>query len=269
MLYLKDNFLIFEDDVSKFEINKIENEELFQISESIIGWKLLPNDFYEGIQKGLFGTNNQINYDYPFINTLFFKNEKVLSMDNMRISEYKFDSMIEDSFNLSSNISILLLKIKDIKWYKVIENKVFFKTSDNFIICCLFNEIKYPPEYNNFLNFDKDIIQINFGKHILESIDLCSILNNDLQENDQKVKIDVCKSYLICSSQTDKGRISYTVNLQKQYEEEFSFVINPIFLNQVIRDKSFKIFYDNVDNRIYFQDKKYKFVTMTIEEDNE
>ncbi len=255
----------FEAENTEFHLNTVQSDSKIEMVD-IKEWEDLPEDFYEATQYGLYATSmNEVNQTHEYINILFYKGNSLFSTDNKKISEYRFKTKLKHAFSISNNLADILLKIPNITKYALVDDHLYFKTDNDLIIQCLNKQLEIP-EYSKFLEIPKENIDISFHHSILESLDICSIINNDFHDNDKKVYVYIKENQLTCYSKSEIGKVEYRSKLGVKYKNEILFIINPILLRDVLKDKSFNIYYSNELERIFFRNETYSFVTMTIEE---
>jgi hypothetical protein len=264
-LNIKNNFFILKSKKNKLEIKILESTFDIKIREPK-KWSKVSSDFILGLKMISLSISEDINFTHDYINILHFKKDQIISTDNKRIGKYKLESSFDTTFCLSHYIGDLLLKIGNIKEYYLKEQFIFFKTENNIILKCILNSSKIP-DFENFLSIPKKNIKIEFNKEICKAFDLCNIFNSDLHSNDKKVYLNIKDDKLICYTETNLGKVESKIDLNKEYKKEILFIIHPDFLLDLIKKEKFIFYYSEELGRIYYQDEKYNFVTMTIEEE--
>ena len=258
--------IIYENDILTLKDKKTELilktfvniKDILELKE-VIDWKELPDDFFKGLRYSMYSSTNEIYIGRDFIGYILFKDNKIFSTNNRKLSEYTFDNVIGD-FSIYNNIILILLKIPDIINYCLLEDKIIFKTKDNLIIYCETKNIDFP-KYEDILALRKENIEIDFLDCLIESLDFCEILNQDLEYDDKKINFEINKNKLLVYTETIEGKIKYEYDLKKEYEQNINFYLNPNLIKEIIQQKDFKCYYD-LQEKIYFMNDKYRFVCM-------
>jgi hypothetical protein len=262
----KDNKLIIKENNTELQLlNVSDNNELFKIQQ-VEKWNDLPDNFYEGLKFSLFSTTSELNFTHPYINYIIFDDNKLFSTNNLKLSQYKLSQKV-GKFCIYNSLVIVLLEIPDIKQFSILENQIVFKTENNLLIYCSSKNMEFP-DYESLLTLPKDFIEIDFLNCLNDSISFCDIFNTDLHNNDKNIMIKIEQDNLLCYTQTEQGRIEYKFKLDKKYKEKIIFVLNPILLDEIIKQDDFKCCYD-LNEKIYFYNKSYVFITLVRKIENE
>jgi DNA polymerase III sliding clamp (beta) subunit (PCNA family) len=261
-MQLKDNKLVVTAKKSKLTIKTLENNKKIEIIFNDKKWSKIPNDLHAGIEIIFLSITNEIYNEHEYINVLHFKNNIIMSTDNKKIGKYILSNNLNCEFALSYYASNILLKIGNLKKFKLMDNQIIFENEQGYNIICLTKKCNIP-DFEQFLSIPKNSIQIKFDKEICDAIILCDIFNNDLEMDNKKLFLNIKNNILNCYTETGIGKVENIFELKKSYEE-ILFIIHPDFLLDLIQKNKLEFFYNSELNRIYYQDNKYQFVTKTI-----
>lgn len=253
----ENNILKLKDKKAELMLKSLVNiKDVIELKE-YEDFKELPNDFYRGLEYSLYSSTNDLYARYNFLGYILFNENKIFSTNNKKLGEYTFDDDI-GTFTIYSSIAATLLKIPDIISFKLLENKIIFKTNDNTLIYCEIKKIKFP-DYEGIIQLPKEVIEIDFIDCLIEGIDFCEILNQNIDTSDKIVNFKIIKNKLTIFTETLEGKIKYNYKLNREYENDISFVLEVYLIKEIIKQKDFKCYF-NLNDNLYFVNDKYRFV---------
>ena len=235
------------------EKNIIDNIHQLSISE-VKKWTVLPKDFIQGLSLCVFSTAKNIMEGA--ISCIHINNNTISSTDNYRISQFIMkDKMIGVNILLSLYSVLTLIKIPIIK-YAVNDSWIQFKTEDGVIISIRRVQDTFP-NINDFLIVKG--ISVDLPKELQSVLKLVKIIMDDFSNIiEQKIKLVLKTNKLICYGEGSNGWIKQDIPCVYS-GEEISFLINPVFLNQILDKITFVVI---GENHALFSSNNFKHVML-------
>ena len=197
-------------------------------------WKPMSKDFLDGANLCLLSaTTDETQGPYTCIKV---HGSKIITADGIgnKTSTFLMETEMDPFLIKKSAADALNKSGLDVKQYCVTENWVFFQTEEGVV----FSTKIWGGE---FLDWDKvfDDIQgqrVKIPDELPKAINLASLVTKD-EAMDKAVDIRLKDDLLICSAQTEKGKI--VVKREVKYDKDIiDFAINPLFLQELLTGKS-------------------------------
>lgn len=213
-------------------------------------WKSLPEDFSEGIFLCMFSAARDMSTG-P-LTGVHVEGESIFSSDDLRISNYKMSSKIDDELLIPVKSIIELVKFK-INKYIVTKSWVHFKTKDEVTFSSRILKDKFP-DATKF--FETEGTAVRFPKEMQSVIKVVSVLAEGDIDIDRKIQVSVGNGVITCRGEREIGWIERDIET-KYKGRAITFNINPLFLHQVL-DKSAKMTVG--ENKALFETEKFRHV---------
>lgn len=210
-------------------------------------FKILPKKFNEAISFCIFSTAND-PMKFPLI-CINVGNDKIVSCDNYRITEYFLDKEIKDDFLLPLNVAIYLQNY-DVNKYLVEDEWTHFKNKHGIIFSFRNVEGDYP-ETSHLFEIEGNIF--TFPKSLIESIEQAEIMGDE----EDNIIISINKDEMVCMGRNDMGWIKIKEKIDYKLEP-IEFKINSIFLKQILLKNN-----ENVtigETSLLFENDRFKHV---------
>ena len=259
-LDLTDDLLIFQAGKSKAGFKLINAE--FPVDTSIFEQQLfydLPEDFQTAIKfAAMSASDDLIN---PILNCVSIKSDGTVSgTDNFRLSNWKLDTdeLPFDDLLIPADSVLKILSIQPTS-FMVDTDWIHFKNEDNIIASCRLVHDKFP-------DVSKVISKLGTGTLVTFPDDISAILSraaifSDNEKNNQSVTITRKGKYVVVDSETSiKGFFKERV-LMETDSDDFSFIINPSFLSDILK-KSKECILESNKNIISFRGDNWVYIAM-------
>lgn len=217
-------------------MDKEVSDRIETISKSLknVKWKTLPENFSKSISLCYFTASKQ---ESDGTLTCVYVNEKnCVSSDNNRISHAVLTSDIDEMFIKASEVKNLI-DTNPIE-YAITKAWLHFKNKDGCIFSIRKQDGKYP-DFFQFFDFKGQIIEL--PKEVMEGIDLNSIF---VDETNPSVNCKITNGFLFISTKSIAGRITHKSKINHNGNDVL-FVINPLFLKEMIKYSSSVIIGDD------------------------
>ena len=219
-----------------------------------IKWKKLPLDFMEGVGLCIFSAGRDMVK--PINTCLYINKNTISSTDNLRLSQFKMKTEIEDTFLLSVFSAIELVKFKIIK-YCVQEKWIFFKTDDNVIFCSRKMEGSFF-KLDHVLNVEGKKFVLN--KDIIKIIKVGSLFSDGAFNYDKYMDVEIKDNKIKCSSTLSSASVMGVMNIESDVSDmDIKFRINPDFFKTIL-EKINDVIYSDGGTSILFWNENFKHV---------
>jgi DNA polymerase III sliding clamp (beta) subunit (PCNA family) len=185
---------------------------------------------------------------------------KIISCDGVRMTQYEMENNIEQQFLMSVNI------VKDLISYEprmiCIDNEwVHFKCKGNVIFSfrCVNGEY---PDVSNLLGVEGHIV--TFSNEFIGIINRVSIIHDKSFENDNTIDISINENKIICKGEGSSGWVEEIDDIEYSGEGIY-FKVQPNFLKEVLSINN------NVvigENKLLFEGEKFKHILALMIEEN-
>ena len=259
-LDLTDDLLIFQAGKSKAGFKLINAE--FPVDTSIFEQQLfydLPEDFQTAIKFAAMSASDDLTN--PILNCVSIKSDGTVSgTDNFRLSNWKLDTeeLPFDDLLIPADSVLKILSIQPTS-FMVDTDWIHFKNEDNIIASCRLVNDTFP-------DVSKVISKLGTGTLVTFPDDISAILSraaifSDNEKNNQSVTIMRKGKYVVVDSETSiKGFFKERV-LMETNSDDFSFIINPSFLSDILK-KSKECILESNKNIISFRGDNWVYIAM-------
>lgn len=259
-LDLTDDLLIFQAGKSKAGFKLINAE--FPVDTSIFEQQLfydLPEDFQTAIKFAAMSASDDLTN--PILNCVSIKSDGTVSgTDNFRLSNWKLDTeeLPFDDLLIPADSVLKILSIQPTS-FMVDTDWIHFKNDDNIIASCRLVNDTFP-------DVSKVISKLGTGTLVTFPDDISAILSraaifSDNEKNNQSVTIMRKGKYVVVDSETSiKGFFKERV-LMETNSDDFSFIINPSFLSDILK-KSKECILESNKNIISFRGDNWVYIAM-------
>lgn len=203
-------------------------------------WQLIPENLIEGLKLCLFSTSK--DFTQWTLNNVQITDEWLFATDNVRISKFALaphDAQFAN-FLLPSPAILELIKFdtEPTKTFFVIRDSwVHFQLSNMTIFSSRIVNAKFPDCLPLFDRYTAGT-EIEFPTTLAGSIDLLSLFAEGDFDINRRMTITIENSRLICASERSIGKIKKTIKMDIPKEIKLSFIINPIFLAEILNHAS-------------------------------
>jgi hypothetical protein len=210
---------------------------LFEIIDEMLGakekWSGLPDDFNQAVFLCMFSVAKDVSRGV--MAHLSISGDRVVSSDDLRISEYKIKSSLKKSFLLPLSSVIELAKLS-MTGFVLKDNWVHFNNKEGMVFssCVLLDDFM---QYEDFLKVEGNHLQLPEGlKALVVGVTVFAEGEFDL---DKKVSVVVDKNKIICKGEKESGWIEKRMDFPYK-GKKLEFLVNPLFFSQVL-DKSTEV----------------------------
>ena len=229
-------------------ISKVETLELSSIKKK---FKLLPEDFIDGIKLCLFSTQKGKSGSY--LECINVQSNHIMSSDNYRISYYDLgEDAIKEPFLIDLAEATKLVNFNPIKYY-LADSWIHFSTEEGIIISMRRPSAEYKMGYDS--NFEFDGITFDLPSELRSVVNSLSVLCEAISYLDKSIDIMIDKNKLIVKAQNAVTTVEKTLPFSKKTKSKIEFSINPIFLAQIL-DRATTVIL--AEDRALFKTDKFK-----------
>ncbi len=221
-------------------------------------WKPLPKNFIEGLYLCAFSASKDLATGVRAC--VAIKGETAYSTDGLRASMYVFGSKV-DELLIPAKDALELSKYK-VKEYGISENWVHFRTKDGIIFNCKAMKGDYPYKAVHAL-FEDDEPAVSFPETLKDAVNAVIILAEGDVDINKVINVDVSSGKITCKAEKERGRIEKTVSFDYK-GDDFSFVINPIFFNQILQHATGLNLYE--EKAMFSSDNFWHVVALPVED---
>jgi len=250
------NELVIKSKSTKAKLNLFETkEEIIQtINTRIDKWENLPIDFIEGISLCLFSTSTDMTQG--FLTCLNIIEDKIISSDNLRISQFIMSSEME-SFLLPASSAIELVKF-DVNKYYLSDSWAYFKSDSGAILCSRIMSDEYP-DVEGLLNLTGD--RFKLPKDVQKAIKTASILAEGDFDIDKRIEITVSKDKIKCVGEREIGWVESEKDIS--FDGTIKFGIHPDFFYHVLNKATTAIYNED---KLLFKSGSFKHLVLLYKE---
>ncbi len=247
----------------KAEVACTDSESLRDKIESLkIGagrkWKKLPEGFSEGLKLCSFSVGaNMTNVIFTYINV---DNNKVMSSDEYRVSEYKMKEEIEDNLLLRGTAAIDLVKFDMVKYF-VEKGGIYFKNKE-YVFWVRKDELEREyPDFSSDFKFKGSSLE--FPEDTKDLVDFCSIFSQEDFELKKKITVNISDGkIMVIGEASGVGKGSAVVDIDYN-KKDINFEIHPrLFLEVLNKTMRVKI----GEDRVLFRWKGFRHLLGLVEE---
>lgn len=246
----------------KAQINcNIVSDKIEDVKKKILftGVKsILPTDFREGLDACLFSA--AVDTSKPILNCLYVNGRKIISSDNIRISEYTLKKKVKDNFLIPRKAVKEIVNF-DIKKYWLANNMIHFDTSEGAIVSSILHFGEY---YKTEKFFDIDGKDFIFPKDMKKMLPAVNVMADDafLESNRFKfIEIEIENNRLTCTGRKDIGSVTTEFKVKTKIKNKVSFKIRIEVFRQILE-------YTNKvkigDRKVLFELDNFKHVAALI-----
>jgi len=202
------------------------------IKQSMIGkgfWQTLPSDFSDGLYLCAFSASKDLSSGVK--SCCAIRKDGLYTTDNIRVSTYIMEKEMKELL-LPVRDVISLINYQPIE-YGISENWAHFRSKEGVIFNCKIMKGEYPFDLLNGL-FEDAPVTLEFPTNLRENVEAIISFAEGEEEVNKCISVTVEKGKIVCKAEKERGEIIKTV--ESDYEgEAFTFLINPIFLSQVLK----------------------------------
>jgi hypothetical protein len=238
-MVLKESQLRIESSNGKAGITKIEDSQVWDFIKSlnlhlIKKWGKLPSSFLSGLELCLFSVGK--DFSSGPLSCIFIDGSNLYSSDNLRISYFSMGEEIGGKYLVPGNAISSLIKFPVID-FSVNNSWIHFRTKEKAIFSLRLFEGSFPDckgAFKDFFSIKKGI-KVDLPQDLKELLPSLVIFREDgVTDMDMKASFQFKSGTLTCRSECSSGWIERKVKKIKYTGKDFSFLINPLFLRQII-----------------------------------
>lgn len=208
-----------------------EHNEVLEMIKSINiwdskKWKDVPKDFIDGLKLCIYSASNDVTDEE--LTCINVKGKKVISSDDVRISEYTMKTNARP-FLIPAKQAQILIKYP-IEKYAISDSWIFFKFENDSIFCCRAVNYTYPDISEHF-EFDGETIDLPENMH--DGIEIASVMAEEAAIG-KNIAISIDNNKVTCRGEGTKGWAEKTFKVD--YSKKIEFEINPLFLKQILNE---------------------------------
>lgn len=225
--------------------------------ESKMKWNVLPKDFFDAVLMTVFSASSDMTK--PYLTCLNIKKDRIISSDNLRVSQFIFKEEMKHEFLLPALAAKELVKFKDITQYHLLDSWIYFKNDSGIIFCSRILDNEFPDVSSFFEIAGHKFI---FPDEASSAIGTASVFADGDFDFDKKIKVNITDKKMTCKGEQETGWISEEIDID--VEQNFSFIINPFFFAEVLKHtQRAKI----IDNVILFYSKNFQHLIMLFSDE--
>lgn len=191
------------------------------------GWMDLPGNFSDAIEFCTFSASKDMTK--PVLTCLFIIDNKVYSSDRFRVTRFKLDDNVGESFLLKES-SAKILKSYNPTHYLPKNDWIHFKNKDDVYFSSRVTLGEYPDLDQYFVTRGT---RINLPDDLKSIIDRVQIMTNSDFKQDLNIKIEIIKGKITCKGEGDLGYVKEST--KTSYDgKDITFKIHPIFLKDIL-----------------------------------
>lgn len=219
--------ILVEDDIYKLVAEVQKQREKTK-------WIKIPEKLIEGMSFCMFSAGKDATREY--FTCVAVKGKDIIAGDGSRFGWSQIEESTRKNFMIRATSINEISKFGSFTHFCLSESWVHFKTRDKAVFHVRQNEGDYPIAkckklFEEFKGKEIEL-QESDRESIREAVETASILSDEIPI-DKAVEITFEKNKIICKGKTESGKI--TRRRRIKYEgKSFSFMINPLFLMQVL-----------------------------------
>lgn len=232
-------------------IAKAAISELASIHDICKGfdWKDLPEQVIEGIKLCGFSTSKDLTRGNYYCVAVF--PDRVLSTDDIRLSRYEFNKKLKQTDRWLIPFTYLdLFNKQEYEYYDDKGPRLSFKSKGEMYFSLTKIQGDFLENEEDFFKDPEDLTKFKFPKDVKAYLDLVIGLMEDVLDYDKVIKITATGESIKCIYEGDLLYKERSFDI-KGKKVKFNFLINPVFLKQIlgigsafyIDDENYKIFY--------------------------
>jgi len=236
------------------------NLPLDEIDEMGDNWEEVPKELFSALKLCVFTASRDMSR--PILTCLHCSESKeaVYASDSYRISKANVAG-IKQGFSIPATIINELVKY-NFSHYQVKPNWIHFKGEDGILFSFRTIEGEFPVEAcEENLNVSGE--KIHFPSEMGEVLERSEIFAKRETPLDQEVQINIKGKRLTVSGQGDSGWIKEKMSVSNTVKKEINFVINPIFLQQILKETTACVVGEQL---ILFSSKAFKHAIVLCNE---
>ena len=216
-------------------------------------WQKVPDDFLEGLFFCMFSASKDLSLQE--LTCIFVDKTIMVSSDDIRISQYKMEKGVRDSFLIPAS-SVSEMKNYNFEEYKVGDSWIHFKTKEEAIFSVRRIQGEFNYEWESFFEVEGE--EVIFPKTLKEAIQSTEILAEGDFDIDKEIKVIIENSKIVCRGEGPYGNIEVEEEI-KDSSLTLSFFINPIFFKEILEKSGNVIIGDGV---ALFKSDKFEHVML-------
>jgi len=205
-------------------------EDMFTGKET---WKKLSSDFNEAVFLCMFSISKDVSRGW--MSCLVVDKGKVLSSDDLRISQYNLKTPLDSTFLIPLSSTVELSKLPVIE-FSLNPSWIHFRTKDGVVFSSRLVLVDVPSA-DDYFNVTGDTLTLPDG--LKEAVEGVSIFAEGEFDMDKRIEVFVQDGKVVCRGEKERGWIEKDV-LFKYKGKKLEFLVNPIFFSQIL-SKSTKI----------------------------
>lgn len=232
----------------KDKVEKLVNN----LKKEMKNWIDLPEDFIQGCFLTMFSAAKDLSMGT--LSCLYVKGENIFSSDSIRASWAVVSGEMPEFLIPVKDVQELV-KFSNLTSYCMSDNWVHFKTEDN----VTFSVKKVLGTFKDLTKrFNVEGESLEFPKELKEILKSITFLAEGDVDLNKVISIKIEKNKIICRAEKETGWIEKKLDF-KYKGTPISFLINPIFLSQVL-DKTTSL--TICDHAVLFQAEAFFHIIM-------
>ena len=195
-------------------------------------WKVLPVSFRKGVRLCSFSVSSDLTR--PALTCVAIKGDKIFSADNLRISKFLLESVIDDF--LITGVSASILTKYPVTKYLKDESWIHFKTEDDIIFSCRVI-VDVFPDVGAYFNVEG--LSVVLPKELKDVVTSVSVVTDEEFSIDRIISVSMLKKEKIitCSGKGSRGSFERVCALEGRIQRDVVFDINPAFFSEVLESE--------------------------------
>ena len=191
-------------------------------------WENLPEGFLEGIQLCLFSASRDMTKKE--LCAIHVDGSRIYSTDNYRLSLYKMEDVISEVLLIHAMSAVELVKFPVVD-FNTTGSWIHFRTKDGIVF-------SMKKMMGSGISNIENVFQVKgmgaaIPAQFKDALDtVISVFSEGASYLDRKVAIEIKEGILRCRNQGQEGWVES--NIEIETDREVSFLINPVFLSQVL-----------------------------------
>lgn len=197
------------------------------LKKEMTDWTPVPAELLQGLYLSMFSAAKDLSQGT--LSCIYVSGNDILSSDSLRASWFEMNDEMKPFLIPAKDVNELI-KFPDIKEYCQSDNWIHFKTEKD-VTFSVRKVLGVFKDLRKKFNIEGESISLPEGlKEVTDSIIFLS--EGDIEVN-KIISVTIADGKITCKAEKETGWVEKTIDFPG-YEEEVSFLINPIFLSQIL-----------------------------------
>lgn len=239
--------------------NKDKVDKLVKIlKKEMTDWITIPNNFLQGLYLAMFSAAKDLSQGT--LSCIYVNGRNILSSDSLRASWFEIDEEVSPFLIPAKDVNELI-KFTDIKEYCQSDNWIHFRTEND----VTFSIRKVLGVFKDLRKkFDVEGESISLPEGLKEVTDSIIFLSEGDIEVNKIISVTIESGKITCKAEKETGWVEKTIDFSDYEGEDLTFLINPIFLSQILSKSTNMTLTENV--ALFSNENFNHIVALPVEE---